>query len=104
MSMLSSPNRGRCPYGPQILQISQKVVLDDFGYSGPVRRWEADVSHVARNSVEKRWTGCPKLKMIVLGRQKELIGPPQHGIIVDMMSYAYGNHWGTVGEPESFLS
>ena len=42
--------------------------------------------------------------MIVLGRQKELIGPPQRGIIVDMMSYAYGNHWGTVGEPESFLS
>ena len=27
MSMLSSPNRGRCPLGPQILQISKNVVL-----------------------------------------------------------------------------
>ena len=67
-------------------------------------RWEGDVSHVARNCVEKRWTGSPKLKMIVPGRQKELIGPPQRGIVVDMMSYAYGNHWGAVGEPEIVLS
>ena len=48
-------------------------------------------------------TGCPKLNLFVLGRQLELIGPPQHRTIVDIMSDDSGNHWGVVGELKTTL-
>ena len=49
------------------------------------------------------WTGCQKLNLFVLGRQLELIGPPQHRTIVDIMSDDSGNHWGVVGELKTTL-
>ena len=56
------------------------------------------VRESSQGTISEPRTGCPKLKLFVLGRQLELIEPPQHRIIVVMMSGDYGNHCGVVGE------
>ena len=61
------------------------------------------VRKFSHGTILEPWTGCSRLKMFVLGRLLELIGPPQHRTIVDIMSDDSGNHQGVVGELKTTL-